>query len=374
VAGCEGATVADRSILSQRIVGEWWPTLERLGITLLVTREYEHLVLAFSPGVSGDRHRSSYMRLPHPSGLVVDRLRQQVYVASTRNPSQLYRLAPAICVDSGKLDASASWAEVRPLLPVSSTYLPGSLYIHDLALLKGHLHANAVGQNAVIRLDAEAGHKRVWWPRCIESAEGPVFARNHIQLNSIAAGPSLEACYFTASSETISRRRPSHRSYPVDGRGVIFSGKTREPICRGLTRPHSARLHNDQLWVANSGYGELGPVSDGRFEPLLRLPGWTRGLCVHDDVVFVGSSRVIPRFRQYAPGLSTESSICAIHAIEASSGRILGSVVWPSGNQVFAIDSIPRAVTRGFPTECGGPRSPARERVLYFMFSGGGDS
>ena len=46
--------------------------------------------------------------------------------------------------------------------------------------------------------------------------------------------------------------------------------------------------------MANSGYGELGFVSDGRLEVVARLSGWTRGLCIVGDVAFVGTSRVIP--------------------------------------------------------------------------------
>ena len=108
--------------------------------------------------------------------------------------------------------------------------------MHDLAWIGDALHANAVGQNAVIRF-TETGYERVWWPRCIESPAGPVFSRNHIQLNSIAAGLDLAGSFFSASSDSISTRRPGHLNYPVDGRGVVFTGDTREVIARGLTRP-----------------------------------------------------------------------------------------------------------------------------------------
>src|SRR5262249_14340443 len=160
-----------------------------------------------------------------------------------------------------------------------------------------------VGQNAIIRLYDDGRYERVWWPRCIETEAGPVIGQNHIQLNSIAAGKNLQNSYFSASAERLSARRPGHKNFPVDKRGVIFSGKTREPMARGLTRPHSARLHQGRVWVDNSGYGELGVAESGGFEPIVRLPGWTRGLCFHGQVAFVGTSRVIPRFQHYAPGL-----------------------------------------------------------------------
>jgi uncharacterized protein (TIGR03032 family) len=135
----------------------------------------------------------------------------------------------------------------------------------------------------------------------------------------------------------------------VDRRGVVFSGATRDVIAANLTRPHSARLFGGQIWVDNSGYGELGYISDGRFEPVHRLSGWTRGLCFSGSIAFVGTSRVIPKYRHYAPGLRPEASTCGVHAIDMSTGRLLGSILWPRGNQIFAIEAIDRQISRGFP-------------------------
>ena len=70
-----------------------------------------------------------------------------------------------------------------------------------------------------------------------------------------------------------------------------------------MTRPHSARFREQEIWVDNSGYGEVGLVQDGRLQVVRKLPGWTRGLCIIDDVAFVGTSRIIPKYARYAPGL-----------------------------------------------------------------------
>jgi uncharacterized protein (TIGR03032 family) len=222
--------------------------------------------------------------------------------------------------------------------------------------------------DAVVRLDPADTADPVWWPAAVGAEDAPPPARNSIQLNSIAAGPTLERSYFSASTATPSARRPGHRNFPVDGRGVVFSGATREPICGGLTRPHSARLDDaGRVWVDNSGYGELGTVEDGRFTALARLPGWTRGLCLAGDVAIVGTSRVIPRFRQYAPGLDVASSVCGLHVVDLRSGDVRGSLVWPAGNQIFAVDRLPAAACLGFPFAAG-PRRTARIRSLFYGF------
>jgi uncharacterized protein (TIGR03032 family) len=363
----EEAASVDARLMAFTVQGAWWETLADAGITLLVTREYEHLVM----GLSADDGQPliTYMKLPHPSGMAVDLARGRVHIASTRNPNQVYDLAP-VAGELDRLDMSLERPvqfPTRPLLPVQARFLPGCFYLHDLALIGGQLHANSVGQNAVVRFDDIGRAERVWWPNCIERDGVPVFGQNHIQLNSIAAGATLEDSYFSASGDVLMELRPGHPDYPVDGRGVIFSGATREVVARGLTRPHSARLYEGKIWVDNSGYGQLGIAENGGFTVVTPLPGWTRGLGFHQDIAFVGTSRVIPRFRQYAPGLDVDKSLCGVHAINLRTGQVLGSLIWPYGNQIFAIEAVPVAFTSGFPFILGNRQE--WEKKLFYTFT-----
>ena len=312
----------------------------------------------------------TYQRLPHPSGLAIDRDRGIVHVASTRNPNQIYEFAPVTGMML-RLDVKLEERSDRPLVPVRSHFFPGCLYMHDLAMIGDRLYANSVGQNAVIRFDAGGNFERVWWPRCLETETGIVFGQNHLQLNSIAAGTNLESSFFSASTDKISARRPGHKNFPVDRCGVIFSGATREVAVRGLTRPHSARLHQGQVWVDNSGYGELGVGEAGKFQPVFKLPGWTRGLCFHGSIAFVGTSRVIPRFRQYAPGLNVDSSLCGLHAVDTQSGKVLGSLIWAYGNQIFAVDWVPNAFASGFPFAAGSKKTSDQDKKFFYAFKKG---
>ncbi|MFP4323027.1 MAG: DUF4915 domain-containing protein, partial [Anaerolineales bacterium] len=346
--------------------GAWWETLAAMDMTLIVTREYEHLVLALT--IHAGEPQISFMQLPHPSGLAYDAKRAVLYLAATRNPNQVMAFQPVVDTLPRADMPYDEPLNQRPLVPVQTRFYPGSLYIHDLAFIGDRLHANAVGQNAVIAFDTDGTYQRVWHPRCIEHEGHPVFEQNHIQLNSIAAGDDLAGSYFSASLDYLSARRPGHQNFPVDGRGVIFSGATREVVARGLTRPHSARFYADTVWVDNSGYGELGYIEDGHFHPVFKLPGWTRGLAFHESIGFVGTSRVLPRFAQYAPGLNVADSTCALHAIDMQSGQVLGSITWPYGNQLFAIELVPRRWTLGFPFQSHQKRATARERKLFYTF------
>lgn len=350
-------------LLRSRATPGWWDTLEKLGVTLFVTREYEHLVMALD---GADPRRISYFPLPHPSGLAADRTRGRLWVASSRNPNQVFRFQPASAV-LARRDVAARPDPASPMTPVSSFFYPGSLYLHDLALIGGNLYGSAAGHNAIVRL-RPGGFEPVWWSKAVDTPSGPAFDRNYVQLNSIAAASTLRDSFFTASSNKIGRRRPGHLDYPVNGAGVLLSGRTREPFCSGFTRPHSARLGLGRIWVANSGYGEISCAEPDGPRPVCRLPGWTRGLCLIGDVLFAGTSRVIPRFSRYAPGLDLHSSRCAVHAVSCLTGKRLGSIEWPEGNQIFAIDWLPSALTRGFLFQAGA-RTPRRHKAFFYSYS-----
>lgn len=359
------ANRVDPAVFRAQASGSWWDIIDELGICLVVTREYEHLVVALT--VAAGRSRTTFLPIPHPSGLAVDRERNRMYLASTRNPNQVLTFAPAPR-GLNRRDVHGADFSARPLLPLESSFYPGSAYLHDVALIGGVLHGNAVGHNAVVRLDRAGVVEPVWWPSCVDVGGGVESRWNLIQLNSIAAGRDLESSFFTASTDRVSTRRPGQVNFAVDRRGVVFSGETREAVARGLTRPHSARLNDGVLWVDDSGYGTVGVVADGAYSAITALPGWTRGLCFCGRIAFVGTSRVIPRFRAYAPGLDVQSSRCAVHAIDLQTGNVLGSLRWPKGNQIFAIDWLPREVTAGFPF-AGGRRPTARERTVFYTFT-----
>ena len=356
------ASSVDPRLLECVAEGPFWKTLATARVTVLLTREYEHLVLALA--APKGRPCVSYLSLPHPSGLAVDVKRGLVHVASTRNPNQVYDLA---VVDSAqeRLDSPKLRLKGPILMPLGCRFYPGSCYFHDLAMIGGSLHANAVGHNAVVRLPEGGGFERVWWPRSIERSAGPLFGRNQLQLNSIAAGPDLAGSFFSASAEAPLKLRPGDVAFPVDKKGVIFSGRTREVVVRGLTRPHSARLRRGSLWVDNSGYGECGLIRKGRLEVVRRLPGWTRGLGFAGTLALAGTSRVIPRFRAYAPGLDVDKSRCGVHLFDVPSGRSLGSLFWPRGNQIFAIEAVPESFALGLPFDAATPDPEGAKRLFY---------
>ncbi len=321
--------------------------LHELKITLFATREYENLLIALH-APAPNKIDQSFIHLPHPSGIAIDRKKNAMYIAATRNPNQIMEFKVA----GGYLKRlKLGKPKENIMLPARSKFYPGEYYFHDLVIGDGKLYANSVGMNSVLEIDMNTNvpEQPIWWPNCIEVKGKPNTTANYIQLNSIAFGKDLKSSFFSASGAKISSRRPGHVNYPVDKQGVIFSGESREPVGFGLTRPHGARLYKNKIWVANSGYGEVGYIENTQFKPIFKFNGWTRGLCFVGDVLFVGVSRVLPRFRHYAPGITSKTQDCGIVAVNIKTGEVIGEIKFPFGNQIFGIDYISAEKCSGLP-------------------------
>ncbi len=116
------------------------------------------------------------------------------------------------------------------------------------------------------------------------------------------------------------------RDRRADG-GIVVEVETGEIICAGLSMPHSPRMIRGELWLLNSGTGELGVVNhhEGRFEPRTFCPGFLRGLAFHGNFAFVGLSK--PRYKRFE-GLALDQRLkdadsepwCGLQVIDLGSG------------------------------------------------------
>lgn len=343
----------DQKLLETREVGNFWGLLDQLGISLAVTREYEHFALLLGGG-KGDPLQSP-LPLPHPSGMAYDEISGDLIISSTRTPNLIFWCKRVKPEDYSReiVPQDISFLKGDLFLPYRSTLLPGTLYIHEIALMGGELYANITGHNFIAKLGKMGGWERVWWPSKLDTLGNDGFRQNFFQLNSIAAGSSPDNSFYTAFSDLTDGSKPWKQGYGPKGKGVIFSGKSRDVLHRGLTCPHSVRIKNSKMWVCNSGYGELGSISGHetddaaltRFHSATTLPGFTRGLAFAGDYAFVGLSRVIAQYEAYAPGITPEKSECAIYAVDLRNGAVAGGLVWEHGYQVFDIQVI-KGMTR----------------------------
>lgn len=332
-------------LLEANVEGPFWDILETLGISLAVSREYEHFIAL----LSADRGNPwvTALELPHPSGLFYDTNTGELIVSSTRTPNQIFWLRPLKDDDFTRevVPADMERPDGVVFLPYRSLLLPGTLYIHDVVLMGGDLFATITGHNFLARLDPSGGWERVWWPACVDGLGRASFDQNYLQLNSIARGATPLTSYYTGFSDQVTGPKPWKAGYGPREKGVVFEGASREVLLRGLTCPHSARLLNGNLWFLNSGNGEVGYInlSSGvaQFEVVARLPGFTRGLAFFHNYAFVGLSKVLDFYEPYAPGLAPKDTLCAVVILDLHSGAPVARLDWPRGYQIYDVQVMP---------------------------------
>ena len=139
--------------------------------------------------------------------------------------------------------------------------------------------------------------------------------------------------------------------------GIVMDVESGEVILRGLSMPHSPRFHRGRLWVLNSGDGGFGFVDleKGRYEPLLDLPGFTRGLTFLDRYAFIGLSQV--RESAVFSGiriaqLPESERWSGVAVVDIETGEVAGFLKFQQDvHEVFAVCVLPDEALAEVPPE-----------------------
>jgi uncharacterized protein (TIGR03032 family) len=224
-------------------------------------------------------------------------------------------------------------------------HVTGQLDAHDVGIDDGGrpIFVNT-RFNCLATVSPRHSFEMVWKPAFVSA----LVDEDRCHLNGLAmeAG-KLRFATAVSRSDTIDGWRDRR-----DDGGVVIDIATGEIVCEGLSMPHSPRLHNGELWVLNSGTGDLGVVKPatggpGRFEPRVFCPGFLRGLSFYGNYAVVGLSR--PRYKRFE-GLALEDRLrqrdsepwCGLQIIDLSSGtcvdwlRIDGEVA-----ELYDVEVIP---------------------------------
>ncbi len=163
----------------------------------------------------------------------------------------------------------------------------------------------------------------VWRPDFISD----IIDEDRCHLNGLAMRDGAPA-YVTALSK--SNTIDGWRERRTNG-GVVIEVASGKIVCEGLSMPHSPRWHNGELWLLNSGTGEVGVIAGldkgkGKFEPRFFCPGFLRGLVLHNGYAIVGLSK--PRYKRFE-GLELDKRLkdadsepwCGIQILDLTKGN-----------------------------------------------------
>ena len=130
--------------------------------------------------------------------------------------------------------------------------------------------------------------------------------------------------------------------------GILIDIDSDEVIARGLSMPHSPRWYDGKLWILNSGTGGFGTINleTGRYEEIVQLDGFPRGLCFAGPLAFIGLSQVresstfnnIPLVERLQ---RTNERNCGVWVVNIHTGQTLGMVRFEEGVQeIFAVELL----------------------------------
>ena len=282
------------------------PRLARLGLSIAFTSYQSGLLYMLGAGAHGgaNLHQSA---MPKPMGLAFDG-RQLVLAGGW----QILRFAQVL-----KPGERANETYDACFVPRRAD-ITGSLDAHDIGIAAdGEPVFVNTRFNCLARPDACHSFVPLWRPPFITA----LVDEDRCHLNGLAMENGKPAFVTAVSrSDTIDGWRDRRMAG-----GVAMTVGSGEVVCEGLSMPHSPRVHNGELWLLNSGTGDLGVVRDGRFVARAFCPGFLRGLRLHAGLAFVGLSK--PRYSRFE-GLALDERLkaadseawCGIQVIDLSSG------------------------------------------------------
>jgi uncharacterized protein (TIGR03032 family) len=206
--------------------------------------------------------------------------------------------------------------------------LTGDLDMHDVGVdADGTAIFVNTRFNCLATASAKHSFRPIWKPPFISG----LLDGDKCHLNGLAMRDGKPA-YVTAVSR--SDVIDGWRDRRADG-GVVLDVETGAVVCEGLSMPHSPRIHRGELWLLNSGTGDLGVVEGvrkgkARFAPRAFCPGFLRGLAFHGKHAIVGLSK--PRYKRFE-GLALDGRLkeadadpwCGVQIIDLDTG---GCVDW----------------------------------------------
>ncbi len=315
--------------------------LEELQISLLMTTYQSGKLVMLRPenGVLNTHFRV----FDKPMGIAVQPNR---FAIGTAMQIWEFHNIPAVCK---RLDTAQRANEERPLPTIDrrlhdACFMPrvahwtGDIQVHEMAWVDDDVVFVNTLFSCLARRSGMYNFEPTWRPSFIKH----VVPGDCCHLNGLGIRDG-QVRYATALGDT--DQPGGWRENKRDG-GLLIDVETGETIAHGLSMPHSPRWYNGNLYVLHSGTGGFGTIDlqTGKYESIVELPGFTRGLSFHGPLAFIGLSQV----RETAvfggvPIAERELSerTCGVWVVDIRSGEVIAFVKFEDAVQeIFAVEVL----------------------------------
>jgi uncharacterized protein (TIGR03032 family) len=217
-----------------------------------------------------------------------------------------------------------------------SAHVTGDVQIHEMAYVGDELVFVNTRFSCLATHDPDHSFAPIWRPKFISQ----LTPNDRCHLNGLALVDG-RIRWVTALGETDT---PSGWRDNKKNGGILIDVTSNEIIARGLSMPHSPRWHGGHLWLLESGTGSLGIVDlrTGRYEQVVQLDGFTRGLEMAGNLAFVGLSQVretaIFSGIHITERLKETERTCGVWVVDIQRGQVVAFLKFEEAVQeVFAV-------------------------------------
>jgi uncharacterized protein (TIGR03032 family) len=301
--------------------------LNQLAASVLVTTYQANKLLVVRAAGAG---LSTLVRtFDQPMGLAVD---ARGLTVGTRTQIWTFRNAPDLAArvePAGQHDAC--------FLP-RSCHVTGDIRVHELAWAGNELWIVNTRFSCLCTLDAVYSFVPRWRPPFITA----LAAEDRCHLNGLALVDG-QVKYVTALGETNTAN--GWRANKPQG-GCVMEVSSGARISHGLSMPHSPRWHGGQLWLLESGTGQLVHVdpTTGRRQRVAELPGFARGLALSGHYAFVGLSKIRKTSALDGVPLAErrEQLKCGVAVVDLRSGQVIALLEFQTAvEEIFDVQVLP---------------------------------
>jgi uncharacterized protein (TIGR03032 family) len=315
------------SPIEVKTTGHFVALLDRLKLSLALSVKPNHIIFL---GALDGALTIEATRVAQPMGLAATH--ERLAFASARSIVVLVNASRLAAGYPGKPDYYDAYFIPRRM------HFTGECLMHDMVFAGNAIIGANTNFSCICRIDDRFSFTPLWRPSFVSELR----PQDRCHLNGFA-GQDGKLRYVTTLAGTDTKQ--GWREQP-DFTGMLIDTEKNRVLRDDLCLPHSPRLAQDELYLLNSGKGEVHRIDreSGASTVLATLPGFTHGLCEHAGVLFVGLSQNRTTRKDTPPPVAqgTAALICGVVAMEAATGRQIGMAEFTTAiTEVYDIQKLP---------------------------------
>jgi uncharacterized protein (TIGR03032 family) len=219
-----------------------------------------------------------------------------------------------------------------------TAHFTGDIRTHDAAWVGHEFWVVNTRFSCLAALHPYHSFENRWMPPFVSA----LVPEDRCHLNGLAIEHG-RPCYVTAFAPTDS---PAGWRPIMANSGCLLEVPSGRTVAGGLSLPHSPRVHDDRLFLLQSGTGTLDAVdpANGQVQRIAEVPGVARGLAFQGDYAFVGLSKPRPTL-EGVPIVAPERRgqlKCGVVVIDLRSGSQVGHLYFTTElEEVYDLQVLP---------------------------------